>query len=253
MNIALCSGMPRSGSTWSYNVCRLLYEVIAKEKKLPMHSPDLYAAVRGKKRQSSSALQFEYFLLNHYHKKQNDYVIYKSHGVSAYGFYFIASQHIKNICTFRDPRDSLASLLEYNRKTLSLQQTMHRLIAFLSHMEIYEQYSNTLFIRYETMLAQPQKIIASIIAFLDAAFLDTAIVDKIHQQTHYEAIKKITSALAPPPLQRIILLFNTILLIKQRSFLTTISMAVSSAAGEKTLRLKKKMLSMNNCNLGSLN
>ena len=36
MDIIFCSGMMRSASTWSYNVCRIIYLQIAKQSNIPM-------------------------------------------------------------------------------------------------------------------------------------------------------------------------------------------------------------------------
>jgi len=198
MNVALCSGMPRSGSTWSYNVCRLLYERIAKEKQLSSQAISSYDSPVGRRRQPQECLQFEHFLLNYYSPEYSNYLVYKSHSLSCYGLYFLASQRIKNICTFRDPRDSLASLMLFSQEKFLLKQYLANLIKFLCHIDLYKRYPNSLLIRYEDMLKQPKHSIKKIIDFLDNTFISTTIIDDIHQQTCYTAVKEITTRLTKP-------------------------------------------------------
>src|ERR1044071_4352147 len=97
--LILCTGMMRSGSTWSFNVCRLLAQVAARQEGLPFWSGYL------------TLEQCEQFLTQSDGNFPGPTVI-KAHGIGTVAQRYLKNGQAQAICTFRDPRDSVVSLMQ---------------------------------------------------------------------------------------------------------------------------------------------
>ena len=96
--IIFCSGMPRSASTWSFNVCRLILQAVSREYR---------ADFVGENEKVDQYLQEKNVL------SQNLDFLLKTHIPGSFALELIESRQAKNICTYRDPRDSICSRLQF--------------------------------------------------------------------------------------------------------------------------------------------
>src|SRR5580704_11060212 len=94
--IIICDGVIRSGSTWSFNVCRLLGHLLAKRRSQRCGMACL--------REQS----LEQFLQAEANLRDGPAVI-KVHEVGPVAREWIRAGRAKAVCTFRDPRDCVAS------------------------------------------------------------------------------------------------------------------------------------------------
>src|SRR5689334_20555047 len=97
--IVLCTGILRSGSTWSFNVARLMAKVIAGREKTPMWSGYLLSD------------QTEKFFQTTGHPPGP--TIIKTHGLGPIAQEKVRTGAARAICTYRDPRDCVASLITF--------------------------------------------------------------------------------------------------------------------------------------------
>src|SRR6476660_8314714 len=96
--LVFCTGMLRSGSTWSFNVCRLMGKVIAGRERKPMWSGYLMAEETGA-------------FFNQVENDRPGPTILKIHKLTPRGLDLLHSGGAKAVCTFRDPRDCVASMM----------------------------------------------------------------------------------------------------------------------------------------------
>src|SRR4051794_18506060 len=102
--LVLCTGMMRSGSTWSFNVCRLLAQVAAKQRDLPFWSGYL------------TLQNCEKFLTQSHGNFPGPTVI-KAHGIGLMAQRYLRDGKAAAVCTFRDPRDCLVSLIQFSNES----------------------------------------------------------------------------------------------------------------------------------------
>jgi hypothetical protein len=181
MNIIFCSGMMRSGSTWSYNVCRIIGMLIAEQTQ-----STLYCGYRDSK-------SLDEFLRE---KIDSAIVVYKLHSPASLALELIRNKNAKNICTVRDPRDCVAS------RQLIADESLDVSINFIKdnlyYVDLYKQINNTLFIRYEEMILHPLEQIREIADYLGIR-LPTDILLEIDKQTSLHNAKKICDSLKYKP------------------------------------------------------
>ncbi len=94
--LVICNGVIRSGSTWSYNVCRLLAELLAKRRGESSHGGYL------------NALDLEKSLQAEVYFRQGP-AVFKAHGTGPLISEWIRTGKAKAVCTLRDLRDCVAS------------------------------------------------------------------------------------------------------------------------------------------------
>ena len=183
-----CTGMMRSGSTWAYNVCRLIGILIAEKNNLT-----LYCGYRDPE-----------YLDNFLRGKKPVIAVFKAHSLSSLAVEFIRNKSAKNICTIRDPRDCVASrqLIEPGE---SFEASIDYIKNNLYYVNLYRKINNTIFIRYEEMMNEPVKEIRKIIDYLGID-LHTEIISEIDNLTSINNAKKICDSLknrAPESLFRV--------------------------------------------------
>src|SRR5438046_775033 len=98
--LVLCTGMLRSGSTWSYNVCRLMAKAVAARERRPMSATYLLPQ------------QLEQFLQQQPLPPPGPTVL-KAHSIGPLALEALRAGRAKGICTFRDPRDCVASMITF--------------------------------------------------------------------------------------------------------------------------------------------
>lgn len=179
MHLTLCTGMMRSGSTWSFNVARLVGQLQAQQLGLPMGSEYLDCHF------------LDRFIDRHFN---NDaIVIIKVHSPAEGALELIKSGHVKNICTFRDPRDCVASRQRFENEPF--EKSIQFITSNLKYINLYKQLGHTLFIRYEDMKKDELGHIKLIGNFMGTPLSDKQI-QAIHGRTNADAIRSIANSLS---------------------------------------------------------
>ena len=174
-----CTGMARSGSVWSYNVCRL---IISENRNGP--APLIVGAINGGRNADK-------FISEHPEALQRDCLL-KFHDPKELALEMISSNSVKNIFTYRDPRDCLCSLMPFEGR--SFDDAMYFVN---SNLEVYDfcfEYSDTLFIQFEKMMSSPVSQIARIAQHLERPLLKPAL-ERISKETSLENARKIIRGL----------------------------------------------------------
>jgi hypothetical protein len=147
VSLVFCTGMLRSGSTWSYNVSRLLGQVAARRADAEYWAGYL------------TLEEAEEFLISNGGRVPGP-TIMKVHGLGAKGKHLLESGLARAVCTYRDPRDCVASMMTFTGE--SFEASMDRIRFALEMAGTYRNDGRTLFIRYEDMLADAPKYIRAI-------------------------------------------------------------------------------------------
>lgn len=184
MNIIFCTGLIRSGSTWSYNVCRLIGSAVAEHLRIPF-----WSGYRDAENLDN--------LLDEVKNKNKAIVVIKTHWPTIRAIELMKHESVKNVYTIRDPRDCVASRQLKTKDTLenSLNITVKNLSSFYPH---YLQCKNTLFIRYEEMMKNKQQYIHTISKHLGVTLPDI-VASRINEQTSIENAKRIAESLHERP------------------------------------------------------
>lgn len=180
MRIIFCTGLIRSGSTWSYNVCRIIGTALAGQLKIPF-----WCGYRDAGNLDS--------VLDDVTNRENAIAVIKTHWPSKRVLEFMRHKSVKNVYTIRDPRDCVASRQLKTKDTFenSLQLIVKNLAAYFPH---YRQLENTLFIRYEEMMQDARRSVNLIASHLGVA-LSEDVASRIHQETSMENAKRIAESL----------------------------------------------------------
>ncbi|MDQ7787564.1 MAG: sulfotransferase domain-containing protein [Thermodesulfovibrionales bacterium] len=181
MKIIFCTGLIRSGSTWSYNVSRLIGAALAEHLQMPF-----WCGYRDAQNLDS--------VLDELTGMGKPIVVIKTHWPSRRALEFMKHESVKNIYTIRDPRDCVASRHLKTKDSLdnSLNVIVKNLVLFFP---FYQQCKNTLFVRYEEMMKDSQKYIRAIAEHLGVT-LNGSLASSIDEQTGMENAKRIAESLS---------------------------------------------------------
>jgi hypothetical protein len=94
----------------------------------------------------------------------------------------------KAVCTYRDPRDCVASDIAFMNE--GLDRSVGRVVASLKSLDGNPDFGRTLFVRYEEMMNDRAAHIRLIASYLNVP-IDAAKLDAIDQQTNLESSRKI--------------------------------------------------------------
>jgi len=167
--IIFIAGMPRSGSMWTYNVCRRL---ITAAGKTPW--PDEVPL------DESPAIQYA---LSH-PPAQNQVYCIKTHFRIPVG-----KPHMRIICNYRDIRDATLSYMRFMRCTFEKALAAARGSMQLTDHYLQPQDPHVLPIRYNTMINQPQQTIITLAEFL-ALPVEPAEIEDIAQSLSRDAVAR---------------------------------------------------------------
>ena len=148
--IVLCTGIIRSGSTWSFNVARLLLEKRATSFRSEFNNK-IRDAVRG------AADRYD----NH---------VIKAHEPDRFGRRLIKDGRCRTICSFRDPLDCIASGIEAFGGNFKDMVSMTRRHMKLLKLQIVA--GGVHFVWYDDIVERPRECIAAIAAYLDQELAD---------------------------------------------------------------------------------
>lgn len=169
MNVVLCSGVMRSGSTWTYNALRALLGTTADFLGLPFYCSYLEGEGLDEFLHSDKALY-------------PGVGVFKAHSINTKTMLLIDSRRIKNVCSVRDPRDCVA-LRQLFKSDESLTDSI-RLVrgSFATAMGLSRE--TTLFLDYKEILKRPDICIDHMLEYLQLQFgqldeLKEAIIDEL--------------------------------------------------------------------------
>jgi hypothetical protein len=181
--LTLCTGILRSGSTWSFNVCRLMAKVVAGRERLPLWS--------GYMLPEQSEPLFER-IGDH----QPGPTVVKAHSLGPRGMQLLRIGKARAICTYRDPRDCVASMMTFANRTFD--DAVQSIAQALLMLESVTRTSYALMVRYEDMLADPRGQIARINQFLGLS-LEPAILARIDELCSLAASRRVCEELRKRP------------------------------------------------------
>ena len=162
--------MPRSASTWSYNVCRLLFRYLFDETELE-------CGYVGEGKNCD-----EYFL--ELSRKINR--LLKAHYPGPETLRQIENGSLRNIYTYRDMRDCVVSLM--TMFSCSLDEALHSILESLRYYEIYARNTNSLILSYEEVMGRPLETVSRITDFLQIQS-DISVLQKIDAETSLISIR----------------------------------------------------------------
>ena len=167
--IIFIAGMPRSGSMWTYNVCRRLITAVGKTPwpdEVPLDE--------------SPAIQHA---LSHPPASGQVYCI-KTHFQIPVG-----KPHMRIICNYRDIRDATLSYMRFMKCTFEQALAAARGGMQLTDHYLESQDPNVLPIPYDMMINQPQQTISTLAGFLSIP-VEAAEIENIAQSLSREAVAR---------------------------------------------------------------
>lgn len=168
--IVLCNGMPRSASTWSFNVCRLLFQELRPESTLCARYHENIAEV-------IDPLRGSY-----------DHVVMKCHMLDERGRELCRSGAARTVYTHRDPFDAIHSAMVMFRHSFedALDSIRHSLEIF----EFHRATGKAHIITYDAVMRTPKKAITGLAAYLEFDLPGDAL-KRIAAETSMEAMRAI--------------------------------------------------------------
>lgn len=185
MTLVFCSGLKRSGSTWSYNVARLLM----------LHATDparLACGYVGEYQRVERAIEAA--------QGKCDSLLIKFHFPTENLVTMVARGQAKNIYTVRHPLQALASELEFFGG--SFERALTNIECGLQSMDIWRTKPGTLFIRFDEIIESPDSQIESIARHLGIS-VDPMIIRNCTKETSYRNMKRLAESLPEERLVRI--------------------------------------------------
>lgn len=180
--VCICNGVIRSGSTWSFNVCRELFQG---------------EAVRTNRQFGSTYFDgepLEKFMLQP--MSNSAMAVIKAHNLGPNALAVVRSGRAKAVCTFRDPRDCIASDLAFMRYPMEV--CIMRVSGTLGPVRVYQTTPHILLVRYEDMMKDRLREIRRIAAHLEIA-VDDEVVRQVDAKTNMDASRQICGNMRRQP------------------------------------------------------
>ena len=170
--IILCNGMPRSASTWSFNVCRLLLQELHPQATLCARYHENIA-------EAMDPLRGSY-----------DHVVLKCHFLDERGRELCRAGVARTVYTHRDPFDAIYSAMAMFHHTF--EDALDSIRRSLELLEFHRASGNAHILEYHAIVRTPKKAIAMVAAYLALNASEEA-VGRIAAQTSTEAMKAIAA------------------------------------------------------------
>jgi hypothetical protein len=113
--------------------------------------------------------------------------VFKTHSSYPLTREWIRTGKAKAVCTYRDPRDCVASDMAF--MNLGFEKSVRRVAESLQSLDARSDFGRTLFVRYEDMMNDRPEQIRLIAAYLNIP-IDAGIVSAIDEQTNLETTRK---------------------------------------------------------------
>lgn len=181
-----CGGMPRSGSTWSYNAAKLLAAEAQKGRPVAAlfaASPEEIDAALDEPRQPGAT------------------VILKFHKASERIFTMLASGEASNVFTYRHPLQAIASWREIFG--FDLDAALQVMRDALIDMDRYRSAPGTVFVSMQEIIETVEIATTRLAAHLGLT-LDKAVLDDIARRTSTERMAEIARSLTRWPEEALI-------------------------------------------------
>lgn len=153
--IVLCTGMYRSGSTWSFNIAKSVIKIQNKNN-----------SIFSEYNESLQTIFLE-------HAPKYDNLIIKCHKVDEFGKLLIKHNCAKVIYTYREPLEAITSSMQKFNFTFSL--ALHNIKESLEFMQFQKRYANVLIISYSEITDRITSSIKKIAQHLDTKLIDDEI------------------------------------------------------------------------------
>jgi hypothetical protein len=114
--------------------------------------------------------------------------VFKAHGTGPLVSEWIRTGKAKAVCTFRDPRDCVASDVAF--MNAGFDNSVQRVATSLKALGCYQDFGRTLFVRYEEMMNNRLAQIQLIAAHLNIR-IDQKELEWIDQQTNIDSSRKL--------------------------------------------------------------
>jgi hypothetical protein len=178
--MVFCSGLPRSASRWSQETCEELEKL-----RTPVDRID--CGYLGENRiTGKNALIVDAFVANAI-KKNYITLIFQSHSFGTRVLKMMLSGLAKNIYTYRDPRDSIASIMR--KDGCKYEPTFDFVFSSLVTFELFLVDNNSLLLPYSETINDPISATTKIANYLDFDLTEDQIND-VHLKTHRLAIDR---------------------------------------------------------------
>jgi Sulfotransferase domain len=187
-SLFLSMGVLRSGSTWAYNVCQQFGRLLAARRRQPFGTAYMIHS------------ELEMFLNTEGVNLRGPTVI-KAHTIGQTALNWITTGKAKVVCTYRDPRDCVVSMMTFFGSDLAA--TSQQIAESFDYLKFYQQAGNTLFIRYEEMMANPLGQIEQIGRHLQVD-VDRETLRKIEHATNLQNSKLICEDLKQRPEEKVL-------------------------------------------------
>ncbi len=153
----VCSGLKRSASTWSYNVCRELFQRTLDPAKVTFVAT--YAGDTDKMLEE---------LARETHGGKPRVALIKAHDLGPATLTGIRAGRIRNVYTVRDPRDALASMIRFWPPTPDnpFETYLGNFQRWLMQGETLMRSGTSLVIRYEDMMDDSAACIEAVARYL---------------------------------------------------------------------------------------
>jgi len=186
-SLFLSLGVLRSGSTWAYNVCQAFGRLLAMRQRQPFGTAYMTHS------------ELEMFLNTEGANLRGPTVI-KAHTIGHTALNWITTGRAKVICTYRDPRDCVISMMTFFGGDIAA--TSRQIADSFDYLKFYQKAGNTLFVRYEQMMADPLGQIEQIGRYLKID-VDRETLRKIEYATNLQNSKKICEELKDRPEEKV--------------------------------------------------
>jgi hypothetical protein len=176
--IVVCDGMPRSGSTWAFNVCLRLV-------RLRWPGANVYCGFRRGVGDYLNEMG-----------PDHDHAVLKTHRLDTAGMALSLTGGVHSIHTHRDPYDAVFSFLQmfHPEFEIALEALRRALVTRAFH----EAYDNALMIPYNQVRRAPKRTIRTIAEYLNFA-LSPAQVSLVHDEMAFDKVKAWSSTIGDDP------------------------------------------------------
>jgi hypothetical protein len=178
--LVICAGVIRSGSTWAYNVCREMFGQLAARTNRQVSAGYLDGS------QLEEFVQVQWDLTT-------SMMVLKVHDIGPSALNAVRAGAAKAVCTYRDPRDCVASDMAFMNKSFDV--CMKQISGTFENLRMYRFTPHILMIRYEDMMTNRPAEIRRIATHLKIN-CDDAFIAGIDRRTDLESSKKVCDSLA---------------------------------------------------------
>ncbi len=179
--VVLCSGLPRSGSTWSFSVCRLLLQALYGGGNVECGYHEGANADRYVRRICKSSKAY----------------LIKLHFPTAAMIRFVIEKRVRNVYTVRHPLAAVASYREKFGGTV--EDIATRMRQSLTAADRWSADGGTLRVEFDDIVNQPRQQILRIAMYLGFTGVSEELLGSIDDETCLQTVRQRTALMADNP------------------------------------------------------